>query len=71
VIFRYVPADICIVISDKSPEAILTYNHLHDVEWGTIDNKPPRIVSPWFRTPLPLQLTQSVNMWCDMKNTHT
>ena len=67
--FQYVPADICIVISDKSPEAVLTYMHLHDVEWGAIDSEPPRIVSPWFWTLLPLELTQSVNIWCEMKNT--
>jgi hypothetical protein len=70
VTFQYVPVDICIVISDKSPEAILTYMHLHDVEWETIDSEPPRIVSTWFRTPLPLELTWNVNVWCDMKNTH-
>jgi hypothetical protein len=61
VTFQYVPVDICIVISDV---------HLLDVEWGTIDNEPPRIVSPWFGTLLPLELTWSVNIWCDMKNTH-
>jgi len=67
---KSVPADICIVISGKSPEAVLTYVHLHDVEWGTIDSEPPKIVSPWFRTPVPLELTRNVNIWCDMKNTH-
>jgi hypothetical protein len=69
--FQYVPADICIVISDKSPEAVLTYMHLHDVEWGAIDNEPLRIDSPWFRTPFPLELTQIVNIWCEMKNTNS